>query len=423
MASAASTSAPFSSGRSAPPSNAPAGVAAVWRHLGGVLRASSIPLLASTAQPAHAMPRLAGGGGGPGAGGGGGDDGGRGGLASGPQPLATLAAAEKEPVVLTLASFAVTKLAYMRLTKKFREQYLAAKGIDVRFRLTFAGSGVQARAVIDGLPADILALALPLDIDRVADEGLIVRHWPTLYPNHSVVCETTVALVVRKDNPKAILSWEDLTKPGVQIVVANPKTAGVARWIFLALWGSHARRGEAAAEAFVRAVFDNVVVQPRDAREASDVFYKQRIGDVLLTYENEVILTNEIYGAKALPYVVPRDNIRIACPIAMVERVISQRPPIVRTAADDFIRFLFTPPGQAEFARLGFRVNPSLAKAVAAAQAGTMPPTKLWNVDKVFGSWDKAQAKFFDAGQVLDRIQEAIGRRRVEQRTVAKRQT
>eukprot|EP00195_Chlamydomonas_chlamydogama_P009412 CAMPEP_0202890210 /NCGR_PEP_ID=MMETSP1392-20130828/709_1 /ASSEMBLY_ACC=CAM_ASM_000868 /TAXON_ID=225041 /ORGANISM="Chlamydomonas chlamydogama, Strain SAG 11-48b" /LENGTH=428 /DNA_ID=CAMNT_0049573747 /DNA_START=132 /DNA_END=1418 /DNA_ORIENTATION=+ len=390
---------------------------AILRQIGSILKASSIPLIVGHTKPALALQRDSGNGHGNWNGGGGGD-GNHASSSHSPQLLHTLGQADKEPVVLTLASFAVTKLAYVRLTKKFRENYMSKTGIDVRFRLTFAGSGVQARAVIDGLPADVLALALPLDVERVSRAGLIRADWRSLFPNNSVVCETTVALVVRKGNPKNITGWQDLIRPGVEVVLANPKTAGVARWIFLALWGSQVKKGDAAAETYVRQVFDNVVVQPRDAREASDVFYKQRVGDVLLTYENEVILTNEVYGDKALPYVIPTENVRIECPIAVVDKVVEGRGPRVRQASDEFIEYLFTAEAQREFGKLGFRVNPKVSRAAAEAQVG-LPPSKLWNVDKVFGSWDKAQAKFFDAGQILDKIQEAVGKRRVEQRRVA----
>ncbi|PNH05418.1 Sulfate-binding protein [Tetrabaena socialis] len=352
----------------------------------------------------------------PGSGGDGGNDGGGGGNHA--KPLYDLGALQQQEVVLTLASFAVTKLAYVRVTKAFREAYQRQTGLDVRFRLTFAASGVQARAVIDGLPADLVALALPLDLDKIVAAGLTAPDWRSRHPCNATVCETTVAFVVRQGNPKDIRTWDDLTRPDIQIVLANPKTAGVARWIFLALWGAKMKKGSVTALDYVTRVFENVVVQPRDAREASDVFYKQKVGDVLLTYENEVILTNEVYGDKALPYLVPSYNIRIECPLALVDKVVEARGPEVMQAAVEFCRYLFTPAAQLEFAKLGFRVNPQTCKEVASQQTG-LPAAQLWQVDRELGGWASAQVRFFDAGAILDEIQMSVGRKRAEERNAA----
>jgi sulfate transport system substrate-binding protein len=331
-----------------------------------------------------------------------------------------------EPVTLTLASFAVTKQAYVRLTRLFRERHRRATGVDVRFRLAFAGSSVQARAVSDGLPADVVALAMPPDIERIvqAARGALVRPgWRARYPNHSVVCETTVAVVVRRGNPTGFSGWEDLARPnGARIVVANPKTAGVARWIFLALWGHRMRRGgDAAARDYVTRVFDNVVVQPRDAREASDVFYRQRVGDVLLTYENEAVLTNAVVGEdKALPYLVPSPNVRIECPLALVDGVLEKKPRAARDAADAFARFLFSPEAQAEFGRVGFRPNPNLSRELPEhVRESRSAGVRLWSVDGALGGWPEAQRALFDPGAVLDQIQSDVGGRRMEAQRAA----
>lgn len=183
-----------------------------WRLEGQALRASA-RLNASTPWWGALAPAKLFGWGGPGSTGSSGSTGGPGGSPGAQAPPVP----NQEPVVLTLASFAVTKLAYVRLTKIFREVYMASTGVDVRFRLTFAGSGVQARAVIDGLPAELVALALPLDIDRIVHAGLIANSWRARYPCNSTVCETTVALVVRAGNPKNITDWEDLIRPGVEV--------------------------------------------------------------------------------------------------------------------------------------------------------------------------------------------------------------
>jgi sulfate transport system substrate-binding protein len=181
----------------------------------------------------------------------------------------------------------------------------------------------------------------------------------------------------------------------IEVVVANPKTAGVARWIFLALWGHKMSKGETAARKFVTKVFDNVEVMPRDAREASDVFYTQRFGDALLTYENEAVFTNLVVSPKApLPFISPDNNVRITCPAALVDRNIDTSPPEVRQAAEAFINYLFTPSAQKEFVACGFRTT----NKVAAAQ-GNAPRVKyVWEVEKKLGNWLTVQKKFFDDG-------------------------
>ena len=273
--------------------------------------------------------------------------------------------------------------------------------------------------MVDGLPADVVALALALDIHKIADAGLIAPDWESRFPHNSVVSESTVAIVTRKGNPHNVQDWGDLTREGVYSVSANPKTAGGARWNFLALWGHQMARGPAAAERFVRDVFMNVVVQPRDAREASDAYYKQGVGDCLLTYENEVIATNWMLGrsprtaSQVLPYVVPPNNVAVENPVAVVDRVVDERPPEVREAAEAFVRFLYTDEAQREFARWGFR---SVTPAILREQlAGGLPPVKtLWRVDRKLGGWRAAQVRLFDSGTVLDRIQREVGAARLE---------
>ncbi|GMH34442.1 hypothetical protein BSKO_02276 [Bryopsis sp. KO-2023] len=313
-----------------------------------------------------------------------------------------------QPITITLCSFAVTRMAYSRITRMFRKYYKEQTGRDVRFRLSFGGSGVQARAVIDGLPADMVALALPLDIIKIEEAGLINSDWRSRVRNDAVVAESVVAVVVREGNPKNIQDWDDLVKDGVKIVTSNPKTAGGARWNFLALWGHKMNKGTAAAKEYVTDVFRNVPVQPRDSREASDVFYKQKVGDALLTYENEVCMTNEMVGSdEALPYVVPKKNICVHAPVAIVDKNVDEKPAEVREAAEAFIDYLFTPEAQREFVNCGFRsVIPSVKKETV----DKFPKVKtLWTVEKKLGGWVKSQQTFFDNGKILDDIQNAVG--------------
>ena len=183
----------------------------------------------------------------------------------------------------------------------------------------------------------------------------------------------------------------------IEVVSANPRTAGVARWIFLALWGHKMGKGEAAAKAFVTKVFDNVEVMPRDAREASDVFYTQGFGDALLTYENEAIFTNLVVSPKApLPYISPDNNVRIACPAAMIDRNVdaSAASTDVCQAAEAFLSYLFTPEAQKEFVACGFRST----NKIAAAESGSPPVRKVWEVERRLGDWITVQKKFFDEG-------------------------
>jgi sulfate/thiosulfate transport system substrate-binding protein len=199
----------------------------------------------------------------------------------------------------------------------------------------------------------------------------------------------------------------------IEVVVANPKTAGVARWIFLALWGHKMSRGETEAKKFVTKVFDNVEVMPRDAREASDVFYTQGFGDALLTYENEAVFTNLVVSPKApLPYISPNNNVRITCPGALVDRNIETQPPEVREAAEAFINYLFTPTAQKEFVACGFRTTNKIAAA-----EGEAPFVKnVWEVEKKLGNWVSVQKKFFDEGGILSEIMNDVSKRKLEQR-------
>ena len=269
----------------APPSRPPP---RPWRRLLRLVAASAA-VAASSVAAARAATAATGGGG---SGGGrftGGHGGGGGGGGS-PNPLADVAAAPRDDddaaaakrkpkaITLTLVSFTVTRKALTRITAAFSHQYEASTGVKVRWRLSFGGSGTQARAVCDGLPGDIVVLALPLDVQKIADAGLIAPDWRARVPNAGVVAESVIGIVVREGNPHRVRAWGDLTRPGLAVITANPKTGGGARWNFLALWAAAAgRRLDDAdrARSFCVDVFKNVAIQPRDAREASDSFYNQ----------------------------------------------------------------------------------------------------------------------------------------------------
>ncbi|MBD2294898.1 sulfate ABC transporter substrate-binding protein [Anabaena sphaerica FACHB-251] len=304
-------------------------------------------------------------------------------------------------VEITLVSYAVTKAAYSKIIPQFVSKWKREKGQDVIIRESYGGSGSQTRAVIDGLQADVVALALALDTKKIEQAGLINPGWEKEAPNNSIITRSVVALETRQGNPKGIKTWTDLTKPGVKIVTANPKTSGGARWNFLALWGAVAKNGgnENQALNFVQQVFRNVVVLPKDARESSDAFYKKNQGDVLLNYENEVILAAQ-QGKTDTTYVVPSTNISIEGPVAVVDKNVEKRG--TRAVSEAFVKFLFTPEAQREFAKVGFRpVNSTVAKEV---QSKFPKIAQLYTVGSL-GGWDSVQKKFFDDGAIFDKIQ------------------
>ncbi len=304
-------------------------------------------------------------------------------------------------VEITLVSYAVTKVAYDKIIPQFVAKWKREKGQDVVIRESYGGSGSQARAVIDGLDADVVALALAQDITKIEKAGLIKPGWEREAPNNAVVTHSVVALETREGNPKKIQTWSDLAKPGVKVITANPKTSGGARWNFLALWGAIAQTGgnEAKATEFVTQVYRNVAVLPKDAREASDVFYKKGQGDVLLNYENEVILS-ALKGETSPSYVVPQTNISIDAPVAVVDKNVDKHR--TREVSEAFVKFIFTPEAQREFAKVGFRpVNSAVAKEV---QSKFPKISKIYTVQSL-GGWDTAQKKFFDDGGIFDKIQ------------------
>ncbi len=301
---------------------------------------------------------------------------------------------------LTLVSYAVTRAAYEKIIPQFTAKWKQEKNQNVTFNQSYGGSGSQTRAVIDGLDADIVALALALDIKKIEQAGLIAPGWEKEVPNNAIVHKSVAVLVTREGNPKGIKTWADLAKPGVGVITANPKTSGGARWNFLGLWGSVTRTGgnDAQALEYTTKVIKNAPVLPRDARESSDVFFKQGQGDVLINYENEVILAG-LNGEK-LPYVVPDVNISIDNPVAVVDTNVDKHG--TREIAQAFVEYLYTPEAQREFARVGFRpVDPTVAAEVTKQYL----PIKTLFTAQDMGGWDEVQKKFFEDGAIFDKIQ------------------
>jgi sulfate transport system substrate-binding protein len=316
-------------------------------------------------------------------------------------------------IELTLASFAVTRDAYDLIIPKFTRQWQQQHGQKLVILQSYGGSGAQTRAVVDGLDADIVHLALGLDTDRLVKAELVRSDWQTRTPNQGIVTQSVVALATRKGNPKNIQDWSDLAQPGIQVITADPKTSGVARWNFLALWSAAAavnQPKESPAtlpvqpplpppETFVQQVYANVPILARDAREATDIFLKGQ-GDALINYENEMIMA-QAHG-QILDYTVPGVNISIDNPVAIVDKNVDKHQ--TREVAEAFIQYLFTPEAQQLFAQTGFRpVNAQVQQAPEQRQR--FPQIARLFTVKDFGGWKKVQAQFFGDTGLFNKIQ------------------
>jgi len=308
--------------------------------------------------------------------------------------------AQKAPAQITLVSYAVTRAAYEKLIPKFIAKWKKEKGQDITIKTSYGGSGTQTRAVIDGLEADVVALALGLDLNKIEKAGLIKPGWQKRAPHNAIVTHSVVAFETRKGNPKHIKNWNDLARPDVQVITGNPKTSGGARWNFLGIWGSvvENRGNQAKAADFVTKVYKNVPFLAKDSREASNAFYQKNQGDVLLNYENEVILAAQ-KGQTKPNYIVPAINISIDAPVAVVDKVVDKHQ--TRAIAEAFVRYLFTDEAQEIFAQTGYRpVSPTVAKQF---EHKFPKPTKLFTVGSL-GGWESVQKKFFDDGAIFDQV-------------------
>ena len=305
----------------------------------------------------------------------------------------TLRGADNE---LLIAAYDVAREAYKDLTATY-----SAAHPGVVFSTSHGGSSKQARAVIDGLQADVVAMNQALDIDQIAKANLLPKDWATLQPHGSSPSWSTILFVVRKGNPKGIKDWNDLTREGVSVIMPNPNTSGNGRYSYLAAWAYALRQpaGDAAkAEAFVGQLFLHVPVLDAGGRGATTTFAQRGIGDVLLTFENEVDLVRKEFAEDGFEQVVPSLSIRADNPVAVVERV-AQRKDNAAVAAD-FLAFHFSTEGQELFAK--HHLRPSDEK-VLAAHAADFPTIPLATIDD-FGGWTKAQAEHFADGGTYDRI-------------------
>lgn len=300
---------------------------------------------------------------------------------------------------LTVVSYAVTKNAYDKIFKLFSDDWKKKSGQTVTFKGSYGGSGSQTRAVIDGLEADVVSLAMAADVTKIQQAGLIKPGWEKENPNNSTPINSTVVAFVRPGNPKKINNWRDLDNKNVDVVTANPKTSGGARWNFLALWGAITRSGgsEAQARSFITGVYKNAEVLPKDAREATDLFIKRKQGDVLLNWETEAILAKQ-KGEWTTPYKLFSPNVLTEQPVTVVDKVVDRRGS--RKVAEAFVKFLYTPQAQKIFVDNGFRPVTPQGKAYA---KGKFQNASFFKVSD-FGGWAGVDRKFFGKGGIWDQI-------------------
>jgi sulfate/thiosulfate-binding protein len=312
------------------------------------------------------------------------------------------AAGEAKEVKLLNVSYDPTRELYDDVNRAFAAQWKASTGDAVVVKQSHGGSGKQARSVIDGLEADVVTLALAYDVDAVAKTGLIPADWQRRLPQNASPYTSTIVFLVRKGNPKGLKGWDDLLRPGVQVITPNPKTSGGARWNYLAAWAHALRKSggnEASAREFVKALFRNVPVLDSGARGSTTTFVERGIGDVLLAWENEAFLAVEQLGKGKLEIVVPPTSILAEPPVAVVERNAARHG--TAEVAKAYLEFLYTPAGQEIAAKHFYRPRDP---KVAAAHAARFPKIELVTVDQVFGGWQKAQATHFADGGVFDQI-------------------
>jgi sulfate transport system substrate-binding protein len=327
--------------------------------------------------------------------------------------------ADSNRVRILNVSYDPTRELYREFNEKFAAKWMRETGQELIVQMSHSGSGSQARAVIDGLDADVVTLALAWDIDNIQIQSRrLPANWQTRLPDNSSPYTSTIVFLVRKGNPKGIRDWQDLVQPEVRVITPNPKTSGGARWNYLAAWGfaleralggdlgklvdappEEIDRAQAEAEAFVRELYRHVPVQDTGARAATNTFVQRGIGDVLLAWENEALLAIAEMGADALEIVTPSVSILAEPPVALVDAVVDRKK--TRGVAEAYLQYLYSPEGQDIVARNHFRPRD---KAILETYADQFPEIRLFNIDDVFGGWREAQETHFNDGGIYDRI-------------------
>ena len=313
-------------------------------------------------------------------------------------------AATPKGVKILNVSYDPTRELYQDLNASFIQYYRQKTGTEVTIDQSHGGSGKQARSVIDGLPGDVVTLALAYDIDAIAQKAkLLPLDWQKRLPNNSCPYTSTIVFLVRKGNPKGIKDWDDLVKPGISVITPNPKTSGGARWNYLAAWGYALKRNggdQAKAREFVAEIFKRVPVLDTGARGATTTFVQREIGDVLIAWENEALLSLNERGKEKFQVINPSVSILAEPPVAWVDKVVQKRG--TETVAQEYLKYLYTSQGQEIAAKHYYR--PRLDE-VAKKYQNIFPKLNLFTIDEVFGGWQKAQKEHFNDGGTFDQIQ------------------
>ena len=311
--------------------------------------------------------------------------------------------ASARDITLLNVSYDPTRELYQEYNAAFARYWKGKTGDNVTVNQSHGGSGKQARAVIDGLQADVVTLALAYDIDVIAEKAkLLPKDWQTRLSHNSSPYTSTIVFLVRKGNPKGIKDWDDLTKPGMSVITPNPKTSGGARWNYLAAWGYVLKKeggDEAKARDFIAKLYKNVPVLDTGARGSTITFVERGIGDVFISWENEAFLAVNQLGKGQFEIVVPSVSILAEPPVAVVDKVASKRG--TKAVAQAYLEYLYTEEGQEIAAKNYYR--PRL-ESVAEKYADKFPKVNLFTIDEVFGGWQKAQKTHFADGGVFDQI-------------------
>jgi sulfate/thiosulfate transport system substrate-binding protein len=300
-------------------------------------------------------------------------------------------------------SYDPTRELYQDFNAVFARYWKGKTGQAVTVRQSHGGSSSQARAVLEGLAADVVTLALAYDIDVLAEKGnLVPKNWQTRLPHDSSPYTSTIVFLVRKGNPKGIKDWDDLLKPGVAVITPNPKISGGARWNYLAAWGYawlRSKRDDNQARDFITRLYKNVPVLDSGARGATTTFVERGIGDVLVNWENEILLGGKELGKDRFEIVVPPSSIMTEPTVSVVDKIVDKRG--TRAAAEAYLQYLYSPEGQEVGAKHYYR--PVDAK-VAAKYSGQFPRMKLFKLADIAGDWQKANKTHFADGGLFDRI-------------------